>query len=127
MSMYVRKKVAKGHTYYQIVLAWRSGKAVRQQVLCSLGRDDDPAAVLKHRSHLLAQHERDRAELDRLHPAAEPVPGPVAKRRARLRASIGKLRHDVAILQVFLGVPRPHRMIDGTTGWILDTPKPRPT
>jgi hypothetical protein len=45
--MYVRTKIAKGHTYYQIVEGRREEGRVRQHVLCSLGTDSDPRAVLQ--------------------------------------------------------------------------------
>jgi hypothetical protein len=36
--MFVRTKIAKGHTYYQIVEGFREGDRVRQRVVVALGR-----------------------------------------------------------------------------------------
>jgi hypothetical protein len=100
--MYLRTKTTKGHVYYQIVKGRREGGKVRQHVLCSLGPDDDVKGTLKHRTRLLAQHRRGLAMLDRIWPAAEPIPATAAKRRARLEASIAKLTRDVDAIKRFL-------------------------
>jgi hypothetical protein len=45
--VYIRSKVAKGHTYYQIVEGVRDGKRVRQRVVLALGRTPDPRVALE--------------------------------------------------------------------------------
>jgi hypothetical protein len=45
--VYVRSKVARGATYYQIVQATREGGRVRQRVVVALGKTSDPAAALE--------------------------------------------------------------------------------
>jgi hypothetical protein len=102
ITMFIRKTVAKGQTYYQIVEGRREGEKVRQRVLCSLGQENDPKAILKHRTRLLAQHRRELAKLEHIYPAAEPIPALIAKRQAQLRASIAKLSRDIDALNRFL-------------------------
>jgi hypothetical protein len=101
--MYIRTKVAKGKSYYQIVEGRREGGKVRQRVLCSLGPDNDPAGVLERRRLQLAQHRRELAHLDRIHPPGDASePALVARRRAQLRRWIGGLPRDIAAITRFI-------------------------
>src|SRR5262249_47572950 len=47
ITMYVRSKVVKGETYFQIVEGVRHGQRVRQRLVLALGREPDPLAVLQ--------------------------------------------------------------------------------
>jgi hypothetical protein len=44
--VYIRSKVARGKTYYQIVEGVRSGRQVRQRIVIALGPSPDPGAAL---------------------------------------------------------------------------------
>lgn len=101
--MYIRKKVAKGHTYWQIVEGRREGGKVRQHVLCSLGTERDPGAVLKWKKHQLAQRRRDLKQwapiLSRIY---RDDADRSAKNVARLQTRIDALARDVAAIGRFL-------------------------
>jgi len=104
--MFIRKKIARGRTYYQIVEGRREDGAVYQYVLCSLGRSDDPGAVLQSKTRSLAQHKRELAEWDRVHPAGgDPVPRSALKRRDQLRRRIEGLTQDVKVIRKYLKRP----------------------
>jgi hypothetical protein len=45
--VYVRSKIAKGETYYQIVEGVREGPRVRQRVVIALGRTSNPHVALE--------------------------------------------------------------------------------
>jgi hypothetical protein len=101
--MYVRTKVSKGSTYYQIVEGRREDGKVRQHVLCSMGQSSDPAAVLKLRRRRLAQYRRQLARWDEFLPAGhEGESAADRRRRAQLVRGIEKLTRDVAALTRFL-------------------------
>ena len=79
--MYVRSKIVKGRTYYQIVEGVRFGSAVRQKVVMSLGTIADPAVALEDMKWRLAA---TRAEFDRGKVKAAP-------RMVRLEMNVEKL------------------------------------
>ena len=58
--MFIRSKIAKGYTYYQIVEGVRDGERVRQRIVMSLGTTPDPAAALKNMRRELARLRRER-------------------------------------------------------------------
>jgi hypothetical protein len=57
--MYIRSKVSKGHTYYQIVDGVRVGAKVVQRVLIPLGTTSDPKAALKNMRQELVELRRE--------------------------------------------------------------------
>ncbi len=66
--MYVRKRMAKGHEYYQVVEGYRdraTGK-VRQSVLVSLGKESDPKKSLSWKRSCLSQFRETAASYRRL-------------------------------------------------------------
>jgi hypothetical protein len=68
--MFIRTKVAKGFTYYQVVRSERDGAKVRQVLVVSLGRCPTVEEALKAETKRLAQLRRDRAAW----PAARDAP-----------------------------------------------------
>jgi hypothetical protein len=52
--VYIRSKVARGKTYYQIVEGVRSGPEVRQWIVIALGQTPDPAVALGNMKHDLS-------------------------------------------------------------------------
>ena len=59
--MYVRSKVSKGRTYYQVVQGERIGSQVKQRVVVSLGTIKDPASALVAMRRHLAELEGEMA------------------------------------------------------------------
>jgi hypothetical protein len=47
LAVFIRSKVVKGHTYYQIVEGVRTGPKVRQRIVLALGTSPDPRATLE--------------------------------------------------------------------------------
>ncbi len=60
--MYVRSKVVKGHTYYQVVEGRRVGDLVRQHVVVALGTIEDPVKALAAMKRELARLKRARGK-----------------------------------------------------------------
>lgn len=61
--MYVRSKVARGKTYYQIMEEVGDGERVRQRIVLALGRTPDPRVALKQWRRGLESLRRKRAIL----------------------------------------------------------------
>src|SRR5262245_7637640 len=92
--MYVRSKVVKGRTYYQIVEGVRDGSRVRQRVVLALGTTQDPRRALEQWKRGLQRLRRERA-------LWAPWPGmskTTARRIERLDARIGDLESQIAKL-----------------------------
>jgi hypothetical protein len=68
--MFIRTKVAKGFTYYQVVRSERDGGKVHQVLVASLGRCPTVEEALKAETKRLAHLRRDRAAW----PAARDAP-----------------------------------------------------
>jgi hypothetical protein len=103
--MYVRSKVVKGRTYFQIVEGRRDGERVRQRVVLYLGQNADPRRALEQWKRRLRslQTGRDRLELpDEL--------GLINPHVERLDAEISKLTTKVQELGALIK----HKLI-GTT------------
>jgi hypothetical protein len=92
--MYVRSKVVKGKTYYQIVEGVREGPRVRQRVVLALGTTQDPRRALEQWKRGLQRLRRERAQW-------APWPGmskTTARRLERLDAKIADLESHIAKL-----------------------------
>jgi len=94
-SVYIRCKIAKGKTYYQIVKGVRDGPRVRQRIVVSLGTSPDPATALDGMRRELKRLRRERKSWLRGH---EPVTKTLARRRERLDAWIGDLESKIETL-----------------------------
>jgi hypothetical protein len=53
--MFVRAKITKGRTYYQLVTAKRDGEKIGQHIVVALGTTPDAAEALKRTKRNLAQ------------------------------------------------------------------------
>jgi hypothetical protein len=89
--MYVRSKIVKGRTYFQIVEGRRDGERVRQRVVLYLGQTADPRKALaewKRRLNWL-QSERDRlelpAELGLINPQLERVDAEIGRLKTKFK------------------------------------------
>jgi hypothetical protein len=102
--MFIRTKVAKGHTYYQIVECVRDGDKIRQRVVASLGpgvcgehgmEAPKPAHVLKEMSWQLRRVRRQRNKWPANYKAD--LKG-LAKRLKRWDREIERLQQRVDVL-----------------------------
>src|SRR5262245_21933114 len=99
--MYIRSKVVRGTTYWQIVEGHRDPadtSKVRQRVVLSLGRESDPHKVLEDRRRVLRELERQEARWAADSPGTEHLPKAQSCHRAAVRARIAKLREFVRTL-----------------------------
>ena len=93
--MYVRKKTAKGNTYYQIVQGVRDGERVRQRIVMALGSTPDPRVGLKNMKRELAGLRRERK---RLRPTVIEGSKMLTRRAERLDIRIGDLQDKINTL-----------------------------
>lgn len=91
--MYIRSKVAKGHTYYQVVEGKREGGRVRQRVVCALGTNSTLAAALAEFKVRLAKLRRWRTRL------GNPSSKALIDRGAQLDRMIADLAARVELLK----------------------------
>ena len=95
--MFIRTKVVKGFTYYQVVRAERDGARVRQVIVAALGRNPTVEAALKAEKRSLARLRRDRGRWpEAIDPAA--LPKTSAARLARLDERIEKSSERIDLL-----------------------------
>jgi hypothetical protein len=92
VTVYIRTKIARGKTYYQIVEGVREGKRVRQRVVLALGRTADPKAVL-------GQWQRQIVSLRKRRPSC----GSTAGLSKMLQRRIGRMDADIADLEAKIG------------------------
>jgi hypothetical protein len=97
--VFIRSKIAKGHTYYQIVEGVRTGDRVRQRIVLALGPTPEPRVALK----------QWRRELDRLQRERSPWPvgyrpesRTLARRLERLDARIARMQANVFKLDALI-------------------------
>jgi hypothetical protein len=88
--MYVRSKIVKGRTYFQIVEGHRDGERVRQRVVLYLGQIADPRKALEQWRGRLRSLQRWR---DRVAPPDEL--GLVSPHIQRADAEISKLKDKI--------------------------------
>ncbi len=93
--MYIRRKVVKGQTYYQLVEGFRDGGKVRHKTLASLGT---ASTLAEARADLKRQVARLRRRLQRVAPGAALIPG-FARKAAALRAQLDTLTQRAARLE----------------------------
>jgi hypothetical protein len=96
--MYVRSKITKGRTYYQIVAGVRDGERVRQQIVLTLGRTADPRKALEEWKGRLKSLQTER---DRWTPGVSKT---TDRRIERLNDRIGKLKVKVEELDALIKV-----------------------
>ena len=94
--MFIRTKVVKGATYYQVVRAERDGARVRQVIVAALGRNPTVAASLKAERRSLARLRRDRGSRPEAIDAA--LPKTTAARLARLDERIEQSSERIDLL-----------------------------
>jgi hypothetical protein len=97
--VFIRSKVVKGHTYYQIVQGVRTGPRVRQRIVLALGQDPDPAVALRTMKRTLKRLQKRREWLRRYNQ----LPGggltiTEARELKRLDARIGGLESRIETL-----------------------------
>jgi hypothetical protein len=94
-AVYIRSKIAKGRTYYQIVEGARDGPKVRQRIVVALGPTPDPAEALKEmrRGLRLLRTRRGRWPRD-----YKPESKTLARRLERLDVQIGELESRIETL-----------------------------
>jgi hypothetical protein len=91
--VYIRTKVAKGQTYYQLVEGRREGGKVRQRIVAALGRNPTIEGSLADLKWQLTRLRRERRRLN------FPSPGKVlAARLASLDANIAERAARVELL-----------------------------
>jgi hypothetical protein len=106
--VYIRSKVAKGRTYYQLVEGRREGGKVRQRIVAALGRHPTIEDALADLKRQLTRLRRQRNRLD--------MPNPSKAHGAwlaRQDANIAKLAQRVALLTEVLkqGIVAPARPV----------------
>jgi hypothetical protein len=92
--MFVRAKILRGRTYYQLVQSHREGATTSQESVASLGTTDDPAVALKRLKAELKRYVALRAELPR-----KPIRKVAAREAKRLDAQIARLQPRIKTLQ----------------------------
>jgi hypothetical protein len=93
--MYVRDKVVKGRTYYQLVEGYRDGDKVRHKTLASLGT---ASTLTEARANLKRKVARLRRHLPLVTPDATLFPR-FAREAAALQAQLDKLTQLMARLE----------------------------
>jgi hypothetical protein len=102
--MYIRTKVAKGQTYYQLVEGRREGGKVRQRIVAALGRSPTIEGSIADLKRALTRLRRKRSRLDfptscsKVHAARlARLDANIAERAARVELLSGILKQgDVA-------------------------------
>jgi hypothetical protein len=92
--MYVRPKIARGKTYYQIVEGVRTGDRVRQRIVLALGPTPDPRIALEQWRRELARLGRERRRWTRW----DGMPKTMARLIDRLDAQIAGMASKVEML-----------------------------
>lgn len=100
--MYVRSKVVKGTTYYQIVEGVRDGDRVRQRIVMALGTTPDPAEAMARMRRELARLRRERNRWPATYTTGLPGSRTVDRRLERLDVRIGEMESRVETLAMIL-------------------------
>lgn len=97
-DLYIRRKAAKGHTYYQVVEAVRTGKDVRQRVIVELGSTSNPDKALAEMKAELARYRELRGQYPAKYRQAEKGEKMLASQIAKWDARIAKLESRIEII-----------------------------
>jgi hypothetical protein len=94
--MFIKRTMAKGHVYYQIIEGYREGERVRHRVLVSLGSTDNLAEALENMKAELTALKQERGQW----PARGLPEGKLAAARVRrLDGAIARLESRVRTLR----------------------------
>jgi hypothetical protein len=104
--MYIRSKVVKGRTYYQLVEGKRErtpdGSVVRQRIVMALGTCSTLPEALKARKRLLAQLRKSEASIAELYPGETPRPKRVVEELRSLGYAIPRLEREIERLAAWI-------------------------
>jgi hypothetical protein len=93
--MFVRSKLVKGQTYYQLIQGYRVAGKVRHRTIASLGRNPTVEGALVSDKQLLARLRREHARLE----SSGPLPPDLRRKLDRLARRVEGLAAKVALLK----------------------------